>query len=133
MKQEILSKQTEPLQSERRACALGMSSLHYESAQAVMDALVLVGRAILSAQYPRYGYRRIQIFLERQGLVMSTGRTYRLWSKTGLQVPRKRPRQRIASQRPRPQHRLAANQDWAYDFTFDTTATGQHLTLGQQA
>jgi len=33
----------------------------------------------LSAQYPRYGYRRIRIFLGRDGYRMSPGRAYRLW------------------------------------------------------
>lgn len=116
--------------SERRACtplSVARSSLHYESAQTVKDVPVLTGMAILSAQYPRYGYRRIQIFLERQGHKMSAGRAYRLWSKAGLQVPRKRPRRRIASGRPRPQAPMVANQVWAYDFVFDTTASGQQL------
>lgn len=116
--------------SERRACTLlsvARSSLHYESVQAVKDAPALASMTMLSARYPRYGYRRIQIFLERQGHVMSAGRAYRLWSKSGLQVPKKRPRRRIASHRPRPQAPIAANQVWAYDFVFDTIATGQQL------
>lgn len=116
--------------SERRACKLlnvARSALHYESALMIKDAPVLAGMTILSAQYPRYGYRRIQIFLERQGHVMSPGRAYRLWRKAGLQVPRKRPRRRVSGARPRPQAPAAANQVWAYDFVFDSTATGQQL------
>jgi HTH-like domain len=45
----------------------------------------------LSAQYPRYGYRRIRIFLGRGGYRMSPGRAYRLWRAAGLQLPRKSP------------------------------------------
>lgn len=82
---------------------------------------------IEAVSYPRYGYRRIRIFMERQGHAMSAGRAYRLWSKAGLQVPKKRPRRRVANSRPRPQPTSAANQVWAYDFVFDTTATGQQL------
>jgi putative transposase len=81
----------------------------------------------LSAQYPRYGYRRIQVFLERQGLLMSVDRAYRLWSGAGLQVPRRRPRRRIAASRPPPATPAAANQVWAYDFVFDDCANGQQL------
>ena len=51
----------------------------------------------LSAQYPRYGYRRIRIFLGRDGYRMSPGRAYRLWRPAELQVPRKRPRKRVAA------------------------------------
>jgi putative transposase len=38
----------------------------------------------LSAEYPRYGYRRIRIFLGRDGHRMSVGRAYRLWRAAGL-------------------------------------------------
>ena len=116
--------------SERRACTLlnvARSALHYESVKAVKDAPALASMAILSAQYPRFGYRRIHVFMERQGHQMSIGRAWRLWSQSGLQVPRKRPRRRVAGSRPRPQAPCMANQVWAYDFVFDTTATGQQL------
>jgi putative transposase len=33
----------------------------------------------LSAQYPRYDYRRIRIFLGRDGHAMRRGRAYLLW------------------------------------------------------
>ena len=49
----------------------------------------------LSGQYPRYGYRRIRIFLGRDGHLMSVGRDCRLWQAAGLQVPRKQPRRRV--------------------------------------
>jgi putative transposase len=73
----------------------------------------------LSAQYPRYGYRRIWIFLGRDGHRMSPGRAYRRWRAAGLQVPRKRPRKRISAARPRPQAPWGPNQVWSYDFVFD--------------
>jgi hypothetical protein len=82
---------------------------------------------VLSAQYPRYGYRRIRIFLGRDGHRMSPGRAYRLWRAAGLQVPRKRPRKRVAAARPRPQTPSGRNQVWSYDFVFDHCANGQQL------
>jgi putative transposase len=51
----------------------------------------------LAAQYPRYGYRRMQTFLARKGHVMSADRAHRLWCVAGLQVPRRQPRRRIAT------------------------------------
>jgi putative transposase len=83
--------------------------------------------AELSAEYPRYGYRRISIFLGRDGHVMSFGRAHRLWRQARLQCPRKRPRKRIATGRPRPQTPTGANQVWSYDFVFDAVAGGQQL------
>jgi putative transposase len=116
--------------SQRRACTLigvGRSALHYRSRTAEKDAAVLTRMTALAAQYPRYGYRRIAIFLEREGHVMSFGRCHRLWRQAKLQVPRKRPRKRIASGRPRPNAPAGANQVWSYDFVFDWCANGQQL------
>jgi putative transposase len=81
----------------------------------------------LAAQYPRYGYRRIQVFLERRGQIMSADRAHRIWRQAGLQVPRRRPRRRVATSRPRPLPATSAGQVWAYDFVFDACANGQQL------
>jgi putative transposase len=91
------------------------------------DEPLMKAMAALAAQYPRYGYRRIAVFMERLGHAMSPERAYRLWHKAGLQVPRKRPRKRLAAARPRPQAPLGPNQVWAYDFVFDACANGQQL------
>ena len=116
--------------SARRACTLfevARSALSYESRKPSRDAPVIARMRALSAQYPRYGYRRIRIFLGRDGHRMSVGRAYRLWQAAGLQVPRKRPRKRVAASRPRPQVPWVANQVWSYDFVFDRCANGQQL------
>jgi putative transposase len=116
--------------SVRRACALlsvARSMLGYRSKVAQKDAPVLKAMRELSAQYPRYGYRRIQVFLERQGQVMSADRVHRIWRFGGLQVPRKRPRRRVATGKPRPLPASRANHVWAYDFVFDACANGQQL------
>ena len=116
--------------SARRACTLftvARSALAYRSRKAAKDAEVVERMKALSAQYPRYGYRRIRIFLGRDGHPMSPGRAWRLWRLAKLQVPRKRARKRVASSRPRPQAPIAANHVWSYDFVFDRCANGQHL------
>ncbi|WP_414717184.1 IS3 family transposase [Tahibacter sp.] len=51
----------------------------------------------LSARYPRFGYRRIRIYLEREGHARGMERAHRLWRQAGLQVPRKRPRRKAAA------------------------------------
>jgi len=81
----------------------------------------------LASQYPRYGYRMIQLLLARQGTRMSPDRAYRLWRSAGLQVPRKRPRRRLASARPRANPANGPNHVWAIDFVFDTLADGRSL------
>jgi putative transposase len=116
--------------SSRRACALlsvARSTLGYVSRLAARDAPAVTMMRELAGQYPRYGYRRIRIFLKRAGHVMSPERTHRLWRQAGLQVPRRRPRRRVATGRPRPVPAAGANHVWAYDFVFDTCANGQQL------
>lgn len=86
--------------SQRRACwllSVARSALGYQSRLASRDAPVIKAMSELARQYPRYGYRRIQVMLARQGYEMSAERTYRLWRQAQLQVPRRRPRRRIAT------------------------------------
>ena len=116
--------------SERRACTLlnvSRSGVRYVKTKAVTDAPAVARMKELALQYPRYGYRRIQVFMGRDGFEMSNGRTWRLWSQSGLQVPRKRPRRRVACSRPRPLAPEQMNQVWSYDFVFDACANGQQI------
>ena len=116
--------------SARRACTLlrvARSALSYRSRKAAADAPVVARMAELARQYPRYGYRRIRVFLGRDGHRMSIGRVYRLWRTARLQVPRKRPRKRVANSRPRPLAPSFSNQVWSYDFVFDACADGRQI------
>ncbi len=116
--------------SQRHACGLigiGRSALSYQARLPAKDAPVIAAMKVLSAQYPRYGYRRIRIFLRRQGFELGWSRTHRLWRQAGLLLPAKRARRRIASNRPRAYTPIKANAVWAYDFVFDTTAQGQQI------
>ena len=97
--------------------------LGYESRLVARDAPAVAAMRRLAAQYPRYGYWRIRIFLKQEGHVMRTDRTHRLWRQAGLQVPRRRG----AVRRPQPLPPTAVNHVWAYDFVFDTSANGQTL------
>jgi putative transposase len=116
--------------SQRRACGLldvARSGLSYTLRMPAKDAPVKEAMRLLSAQYPRYGYRRIRIFLQRQGHQLGWHRTFRLWRAAGLQLPRRRPRRRIATGRPRPLPAQTSNFVWAYDFVFDACANGQQI------
>ena len=116
--------------SQRRACALfstSRSTLRYTSRLEARDGPLLVAMKQLSDQFPRFGYRRILVFMEQLGHAMGADKALRLWQKAGLQVPRKRPRKRVAHSRPRPQLPSGANEVWAYDFVHDACANGQQL------
>jgi putative transposase len=114
----------------RRACSLlsvARSALTYTSRLDERDREPLKCLRELAQEYPRWGYRRMRVMLERRGFTMSTKRAHRLWKKAELQVPRRRRQRRVASSRPRPQPASGANQVWAYDFVFDACANGQKL------
>jgi len=114
----------------RRACALlriARSGATYASKEEVRDAPVVARMRELAAQYPRYGYRMIQLMLAKQGVRMSVERAYRIWRRAGLQVSRRRPRKRIATGRPRPTPPNTPNHVWAIDFVFDTVADGRTI------
>jgi putative transposase len=106
---------------------LARSGLSYELRLPAKDAPVTDVMRALAAQYPRYGYRRIRIFLRRQGHALGWHRAHRPWRQAGLQLPRRRPRRRIATGRPRPLPAASANFGWAYDFAFDACANGQQI------
>jgi putative transposase len=116
--------------TQRRACALlqiARSSLRYMPALPTKNAPVVAAMQRLSGQYPRYGSRRIRVFLSREGIEVGKEKCGRLWAEQGLQVPRKRPRRRVAMSRPRPLAPARANAVWSCDFVFDACANGQQL------
>lgn len=115
--------------SQRRACTLlniSRTSLYYSLKMPTKDAPVIDAMKQLSGTYPRFGYRRIQIFLQRDGFDVGKERCGRLWAKAGLQVPKKRPRRRVSSA-PRPLAPTSQNSVWSYDFVHDACANGQKL------
>ena len=67
------------------------------------------------------------MFLTREGFEVGKQVFQRLWAAHGMQVPKKRSRQRIATDRPRPLAPAIANAVWSYDFVFDAYAKGQQL------
>jgi len=116
--------------SARRACALldvARSTLGYAARMPLRDAPVIARMRVHAERYPRFGYRRIHVYLAREGHTMGYDRMFRLWQQARLQVPRKRPRKRAAASRPRPMASTGPNQVWAYDFVFDACANGQTL------
>ena len=113
----------------RRACALtgvSRSSVYYRHKMPHKDEAVIKVMKELSSKHPRYGSRRIRVLLRRQGIVIGKTRCRRLWSKAGLQVPRKK-RRKVAGSNLRIPSPKAMNAVWSYDFVHDMCANGQKL------
>jgi putative transposase len=115
--------------NQRMACALlkiSRSNLYYSHKMPVKDAPVIAAMKKLSGTYPRFGSRRIRIFLQRDGIQVGKERCGRLWAKAGLQVPKKRRRKRVGRTL-RPLAPSARNAVWCYDFVYDACANGQKI------
>ena len=115
--------------SQRMACALlkiSRSNLYNSHKMPVKDAPVVEAMRKLSGIYPRFGSRRIRIFLQRDGIFAGKERCGRLWAKAGLQVPKKRRRKRAGTTL-RPLAPTAKNSVWSYDFVYDACANGQKI------
>jgi hypothetical protein len=83
-------------------------SLKYQSRMPERDRAPLKVLIDLAAQFPRWGYRRMRVMLERKGFKMNEKRAYRLWRLAELRVPKKKRRRRVAPARLRPRPRVAA-------------------------
>jgi len=115
--------------SQRMTCALlkiSRSNLYYSHKMPIKDAPVIEAMRKLSGVYPRFGSRRIRVFLQREGMQIGKERCGRLWVNAGLQVPKKRRRKRPGTTL-RPLAPVKRNSVWCYDFVYDACANGQKL------
>lgn len=85
------------------------SSLLYVPTLSQKNAAMVSAMHRLPRQYPRYGPRRIRTFLGREGIEVGKEKCGRLWAQQGLHMPRKHPRRRVATSRPRPLAPAKAN------------------------
>ncbi len=114
-----------------RACGLigiSRSSYRYQSCRGD-DAPLRTAIRQKAQERKRWGYRRLQVLLQRDGYMDNHKRIYRIYREEGLQV-RKRRRKRARSKR---SFELlpssGANQRWSMDFMHDSTASGRKLRI----
>jgi putative transposase len=113
--------------SQRRACrVIGMArSTCRQPAPLAADDKLRERLRTLAAERPRFGYRRLQVLLGREGIAVNHKRVWRVYRDEGLAVRRKR-RKRVAQQR---RVLLAPattiNERWSMDFVGDSLADGR--------
>jgi putative transposase len=115
--------------SERRAC--GLMQIHrgtYRYVPRPEDPHLRQRLRELAEQRRRFGYRRLQVLLVRDGWQVNHKRVYRLYVEEKLSLRRKRGRRRRAGARialPPPPTR--PDQLWTMDFEQDAFATGRRF------
>lgn len=83
-----------------------------------------------AAVHRRWGYRRLQVLLRRDGITDNHKRIYRLYRTEGLQVRyRRRCKQRLACGVERPVAPSQPNERWSLDFVHDRMINGRSLRL----
>lgn len=117
--------------SARRACRLvrlSRSRWHYQPQRPLRDAPIRARLVTLAQERPRFGYKRLHVLLQREGIVVNTKRVYRLYREAGLSVRRHRGRRKYAAEPrvplPAP---TQANERWGMDFIHDACADGRRF------
>jgi putative transposase len=116
--------------SERRACRLLQlyRSTHRYQARPRDDARLRQRLRELAASYTRWGSQMLTDLLRNEGFTDNHKRIWRIYAEEGLQVQRRRRRQKRYIATARVQQPVNAPDDrWSMDFVFDSFIDGRQL------
>jgi len=116
--------------SERRACRLvgqSRSVKRYQSLKAEDGMAEKVKQ--IAYENRRYGYRRIHLCLQREGVKVNHKKIYRIYSCLGLKVAKRKNRRKALGERKVEILITKPNQRWALDFVHDALADGRRIRL----
>jgi putative transposase len=116
--------------SQRRACdalAIERRRLNYRSRK--NDDVLRERLRSLASERRRFGYKRLAIFLRREGFGCNLKKVHRLYKEEQLQVRRRKGRKRaIGTRQPLPKPDMI-NQVWSLDFMSDALSDGRKFRL----
>ena len=116
--------------SQRRACGLVMIDPKTVRRAVTADAPELRQRLReLGGERRRFGYRRLGVLLEREGLRLNHKKLYRLYREEGLTVRRRRGRKRATGTREPMPVAQARNDRWSLDFASDCLDRGRRFRI----
>ena len=118
--------------SERRTCALTRQHRSTQRKPSRRDPRLELRQRMheIAQTRIRYGYRRIQIMLRREGWPISRNLVYRLYREEGLALRNKRPRRRkMIVHREARVKPSRPNQVWSLDFVHDQLSGGQKFRI----
>ena len=117
--------------SQRRACKAiqaDRTSVRYRSRRPD-DAAIRLRLRELAATRRRFGYRRLEIFLGREGIHMNHKKLRRLYREERLQVRRRIGRKRALGMRKPLAVPQGPNQRWSLDFVSDQFGCGRRFRI----
>jgi putative transposase len=106
--------------------SIAVSSFRYCSQRSDEELKAKLVR--LARGKPRYGYRRLQVLVEREGERVNHKRLYRVYREAGLCLKRKKRKHCVRAGSPRVAL-TAPNQEWALDFAHDVVAAGRTIRV----
>ena len=118
--------------SERRACALTRQHRSTQRKPSRRDPRLELRQRMheIAQTRIRYGYRRIQIMLRREGWPISRNLVYRLYREEGLALRSKLPRRRkMIVHREARVKPSRPNQVWSLDFVHDQLSSGHKFRI----
>ena len=117
--------------SERRACSIigaDRSAIRYRHRRSD-DASARQRLKALAAERRRFGWRRLKLLLEREGIRMNHKKLRRLYAEERLQVRRRGGRKRALGTRAPMALPQGPNQRWSVDFAADTLTDGRRFRI----
>jgi putative transposase len=115
--------------SERRVCGLmGMAVTTNGYRTQRTDEPLRTRLVELAREKPRFGYRRLQVLLQRSGEQVNHKRLHRVYREAGLAIRRKKRKHCVREGKPLVA-RTAANQEWALDFVHDAVECGRTIRV----
>jgi putative transposase len=116
--------------SQRRACRLtGVDPKTVRRARVPDHPQIRARLRTLVSERRRFGYRRIGLMLEREGIRMNHKKLRRLYGEEGLQVKRRRGRERAQGTRAAMPLPAGPNQRWSLDFLSDVFGVGRRFRI----